>query len=196
MPQKMGYPIVYMADHPRAYRGYVYEHLVVLEEVLGRPLTRSEMVLHLNGKTTDNSHANLWVEERKNWNRLFRCGKVGKYRPILDDARLVGLISKWLRSSPELQSCLQESDYPGTVTAIAEAFADLLNSRRNLMPEMLMSEKGLRQALCLTLLPYELSRAGTEKLTLKRLHSRNTEELLTELCGVVAGGKAGMEVAD
>ena len=199
MPQKMGYPIVYMADHPRAYRGYVYEHYVVAEEVLGRPLSRSEMVLHLNGKTVDNSPANMWVEDRSNWHRLFRCGRGGKYHPIRDDTRLVSLVSRWLQRTPELQACLRESDYPATVAAIAESLADLLKSKRNLMPEMLMSEKGLRQAACLILLPHERPSAGTpdtERLTLTRLHSRNTVELLTELCGVVAGGKAVAEVAD
>jgi hypothetical protein len=57
-----GYRGLYQPEHPRAHpNGYVYEHIVVAEEMLGRPLTRTEVVHHRDGVTTNNDPANLRV---------------------------------------------------------------------------------------------------------------------------------------
>lgn len=45
--------------HPRAYAGQVQEHILVLEEVLGRLLRCGEEVHHLNGQRWDNRPENL-----------------------------------------------------------------------------------------------------------------------------------------
>lgn len=56
-----GYVRVRMKDHPRASRSspYVFEHILVMEAVLGRSLMPSERVHHKNGRRDDNRPENL-----------------------------------------------------------------------------------------------------------------------------------------
>jgi len=57
-----GYVIVLKKDHPRAGRyGYVREHILVMEEFLGRYLEDTEVVHHINEKRQDNRIENLML---------------------------------------------------------------------------------------------------------------------------------------
>src|ERR1700682_45731 len=59
---KSGYVLVWNPDHPQAnHAGYVREHRLVAEEILGRFLTRDEVVHHKDGDRSNNDPENLQV---------------------------------------------------------------------------------------------------------------------------------------
>lgn len=61
-----GYIYVYFPDHPYSTKdGYVMEHILVAECLLGRWLKDNECVHHINGKRDDNRKQNLLVMTKK-----------------------------------------------------------------------------------------------------------------------------------
>lgn len=54
-----GYILVMVPDHPRAHKGYVFEHILVVEAVLGKHLPDGAVVHHINGVKSDNRRENL-----------------------------------------------------------------------------------------------------------------------------------------
>lgn len=92
---KGAYNYAVVPNHPYAIKsGYVLEHRVVMENTLGRLLTKDEVVHHINGDTKDNRACNLKVyidaEHRREHSRLHgrvlvvlkcpECGKVFEKR--------------------------------------------------------------------------------------------------------------------
>lgn len=64
---KSGYILVYMPDHPQSNsNGYIREHRLVMERVLGRPLLPTEVVHHKDDDPSNNSPDNLQLYESNN----------------------------------------------------------------------------------------------------------------------------------
>lgn len=61
-----GYIVILQRDHPRAKSngGYVFEHILKMEEKIGRYLEKGENIHHINGLRNDNRIENLelWVK--------------------------------------------------------------------------------------------------------------------------------------
>lgn len=70
---KKGYVLKRCPDHPRAKSnsGYVFEHILVMEAMLGRFLLPGETVHHKNGVKDDNNPNNLelWVSTQPSGQR-------------------------------------------------------------------------------------------------------------------------------
>jgi hypothetical protein len=70
---KAGYVMVHVPGHPRAGKSrYVFEHILVAEEMLGRHLIEGETVHHVNGLKDDNrpEHLELWTRPQPSGSRV------------------------------------------------------------------------------------------------------------------------------
>lgn len=76
-----GYVLVKRRDHPRAdSRGYVYEHILVAEKMLGRALRPGEEVHHGPGGKADNRPENLTVCASRWEHRQLHAREPGRSR--------------------------------------------------------------------------------------------------------------------
>jgi len=71
-----GYVLVLKPDHHRAdSKGYVREHILIAERVLGRILKPNEVVHHINEIPNDNRNSNLIICENENYHRTLHRRK-------------------------------------------------------------------------------------------------------------------------
>lgn len=62
--RKDGYILIKKSEHPKALpNGYIYEHILIMENYLGRFLKDKEEIHHINGNHSDNRLENLKLFE-------------------------------------------------------------------------------------------------------------------------------------
>lgn len=67
-----GYVLIKMPGHHLAdVRGYVYEHRLIAEQKLGRPLKRGELIHHDNERKGDNGRRNLILCPSRKYHRFY-----------------------------------------------------------------------------------------------------------------------------
>lgn len=98
LQKSTGYVMAYARDHPKAdVKGYVKEHRLVMERVLGRPLLDNEQVHHKNGVKSDNRPENLEVLTTKEHAAIH--GPLRYYSPEararMSDAGKRGAEARW-----------------------------------------------------------------------------------------------------
>ena len=81
-----GYRTIYLPDHPKAmtsdnWKGFVYEHTVIVENKIGRSIAEDEVVHHLDNNPINNKYENLMVLTRGQHLQLHRW--LDKVKPFI-----------------------------------------------------------------------------------------------------------------
>jgi len=79
-----GYVGIWMPEHPKCNNvGYVKEHTLVAEKMLGRPLRKNEVVHHINMDKQNNDESNLFICDNKEHLKCHRSIE-NLIKPLLD----------------------------------------------------------------------------------------------------------------
>lgn len=82
-----GYIDIYSPQHPFNRRGYVFEHRLIIEKIIGRYLYRWEVSHHINKIRDDNRPQNLMVFKNTGSHLKFEAGKKISKKEIIFDGR-------------------------------------------------------------------------------------------------------------
>jgi hypothetical protein len=66
---KEGYVLIKVPEHPKNFKGFYYEHRLIIEGQIDRILEDWETIHHINEIKTDNRLINLFLCSRKEHNK-------------------------------------------------------------------------------------------------------------------------------
>lgn len=75
---KEGYILIWNPTHLNTHNGYISEHRLVMEKILGRILKSKEIVHHINEKLDDNRKENLMLFPNNGAHRNYHKHKLSK----------------------------------------------------------------------------------------------------------------------
>ena len=67
-----GYVLIYVPQHPKSFKGWYYEHRLMMEKKYDRILEDWETVHHINGNKADNREINLFVVNKEQHSKAHR----------------------------------------------------------------------------------------------------------------------------
>ena len=77
-----GYWLVLSPDHPNSHKtGYIYEHILVAEEILGKPLSSGAVIHHDDGDSGNNHRGNLVICQSHAHHMALHRGPGGYFVP-------------------------------------------------------------------------------------------------------------------
>jgi HNH endonuclease/NUMOD3 motif len=83
-----GYRMIRATDHPENSGGYVREHRLIVEKIIGRYLEKEEVLHHINKRRTDNRPENLMAFSSHSAHRRFHLNPDSvKANEIIFDGR-------------------------------------------------------------------------------------------------------------
>jgi len=72
MISREGYILIKIPEHPKSFKGWYYEHRLVIEKKLDRILEVWETIHHINENKTDNRIENLFLCTREQHNKAHK----------------------------------------------------------------------------------------------------------------------------
>lgn len=85
-----GYMLIRMPNHPRVNKnGYIYEHTLVAEKILGRPLKKGEIVHHIDENRQNNSEENIAIKKSIAYHKVEHRNNNSKLRSPGEDNPLI-----------------------------------------------------------------------------------------------------------
>lgn len=159
-----GYIAIYKPEHPRAFdNGCVYEHILVAEKILGRPLKNEECVHHKDLDRTNNDEENLMIFATNDDHIAFHGGA----KPIKQDDGTY--ISENVKIDYHIYNNRTREDINNNIKDIGSIIVVKNKTKYNLCPICKTNLKSITASKCLECYNKDKSRNVAPKEVLQEL---------------------------